>query len=309
MTGLWHAPAAFRRGRLTIVVGLLIVGSAPARTQVRPDTAGLLASLRAARIVELNFVWDAQSPLLPLNPPFSLALAATHASTAGMIPGLAFAGDMMFFSGQHGAPTIDAIGHISSNGKLHGGLDAAASEGPQGLKALGIETYPRERLVNRGVLLDVARFKKVDALAAGQEVTGDDLEATARAQRVDIRAGDSVLVRTGYGRFFTADKAKYLGIRPGIGESGARWLAAKKTFLTGADTLTYDVFPEQGTTFPAHRILIAESGIYIVENFNLEELGEVLAASGATEFALVVNPLRFRGATASPLNAFAILAP
>jgi kynurenine formamidase len=226
-----------------------------------------------------------------------------------MIPGMAFAGDMMYFSGQHGSPTIDALGHISTNGKLYGGLDAAASEGPQGLKELGIENYPRERLVNRGVLLDVARFRRVDALAPGQEVTADDLETTAKAQGVEVRAGDSVLIRTGYGRFFTADKAKYLGVRPGIGESGARWLAAKKVFLTGTDTLTYDVFPATGSVFPAHRVLIAESGIYIVENMNLEELGEVLAASGAREFPLVLNPLRFRGATASPLNAFAILAP
>jgi kynurenine formamidase len=226
-----------------------------------------------------------------------------------MIPGISFAGDMMYFSGQHGAPTIDALGHISSNGKLYGGLDATASESPQGLKQLGIETYPRDRFVNRGVLLDVARFKRLDTLAPGQEITGDDLDATARAQQVDVRAGDSVLIRTGYGRFFTTDKAKYLGVRPGIGESGARWLAARKVFLTGSDTLTYDVFPASGTTFPAHRILIGESGIYLVENMNLEELGEAVASSATRDFPIVVNPLRLRGATGSPLNAFAILAP
>jgi kynurenine formamidase len=302
--------AADRPGRRwAIVAGFLILASPPLLTQTSPsDTAALLASLRTARIVELNFVWDAQSPLLALNPPFALSLSATHASTAGMIPGIAFAGDMMYFSGQHGAPTIDALGHISTNGRLYGGLDAAASEGPQGLKQLGIETYPRDRVVNRGVLLDVARFRRVDALAPGQEVTGDELEATAKAQGVEVRAGDSVLIRTGYGRLFTADKAKYLGVRPGVGESGARWLAARKVFSSGTDTLTYDVFPEAGTTFPAHRILIAENGIYLIESLNLEELAEVVAATGVREFPLVVNPLRIRGATGSPLNAFAILA-
>ena len=35
--------------------------------------------------------------------------------------------------------------------------------------------------------------------------------------------------------------------------------------LTGADQLTYEVYPEKGTVFPAHRILIADNGIYIVE--------------------------------------------
>ena len=57
----------------------------------------------------------------------------------------------------------------------------------------------------------------------------------------------------------------------------------------------------------AHRILIAESGIYLIENLNLEELAQALASMNVYEFPLVVNPLRFKGATASPLNAFAIL--
>jgi kynurenine formamidase len=64
--------------------------------------------------------------------------------------------------------------------------------------------------------------------------------------------------------------------------------------------------PEAGTVFPAHRILIAGNGVYLVENMNLEALGDALAGSTG-EFALVLNPLRIRGATASPLNAFALL--
>ena len=57
----------------------------------------------------------------------------------------------------------------------------------------------------------------------------------------------------------------------------------------------------------AHRILIADSGIYIVENMNLEELGETLAARNKYDFTLVLNPLRLRGMTGSPINAFAIV--
>ena len=59
--------------------------------------------------------------------------------------------------------------------------------------------------------------------------------------------------------------------------------------------------------FPAHRILIGQSVIYIVENMNLEKLGEALAAGGSYEFALVINPPRIRGATGGAINAFAIL--
>ena len=267
----------------------------------------LMSSLKAAKIVELNFVWDQKSPVLSINPPFAAALINTHKQTNGWIPELSFAEDMMYFSGQHGAPTIDAIGHIGHNGKLFGGLSAEQSEAPNGLLALGIEHYPKDRFINRGILLDVARFKNVDALPPGEEITAADLEATARAQGVEVRAGDSVLIRTGYGRYFETDKAKYMGLRPGPGESAAKWMAEKKVFLTGDDQLTYEVYPQKGTIFPAHRILIADNGIYIVENCNLEELSQTLAARKNYEFVLVLNPLRLRGMTGSPLNAFALI--
>jgi kynurenine formamidase len=267
----------------------------------------LMRSLQSAKVVELNFVWDQRSPLLSFNPPYAAALTNTHTQTNGWIPQLSFAADMMYFSGQHGAPTIDAIGHIGHDGKLFGGIALADAESPNGLTKLGIESYPKERLVNRGVLLDVARYKKVDTLGPGEEITAADLEATAKAQGVQIRAGDSVLIRTGYGKFFETDKAKYMGLRPGPGESAANWLASKKVFLTGADQLTYEVYPEKGTIFPAHRILIADNGIYIVENMNLEELAQALAARRNYEFALVLNPPRLRGMTGAAVNAFALI--
>jgi kynurenine formamidase len=281
----------------------LAAGAVPSIADAQTD---LVQTLKAARIVELNFVWDQRSPLLPFNPPFAASLTNTHKQTAGWIPELSFSADMMFFSGQHGAPTIDALGHIGTKGKLYGGISAEQSESPAGLLALGIEHYPKDKFVNRGVLLDVARYKKADTLPPGYEITAADLEATAKAQGVQVQAGDSVLIRTGFGKFF-GDKAKYMGLRPGPGEGAARWLAEKKVFLTGADQLTYEVYPEKGTIFPAHRILIAENGIYIVENLNLEEIGEVLAARGNYAFALVMNPPRLRGMTGAPLNAFAIL--
>jgi kynurenine formamidase len=279
-----------------------------AQQDKKKATANLIKQLKSARVIELNFIWDSKSPILSLNPPFAIGLHSSHKQTAGMIPGgIAYAEDMMFFSGQHGAPTIDALGHISDNGKLFGGLDAVANENPAGLLALGIEVYPKDKLVNRGVLLDVARYKNVDALAAGQEITADDLEATAKAEGVEIQPGDSVLIRTGYGKFFEADRTRYSGFRPGPGEGAARWLAAKKIFLTGDDQMSYEVVPEKGTIFPCHRILIADSGIYLVENLSLEELSKTLAEQKVYEFVLVLNPPRLRGATGAPVNAFAII--
>jgi kynurenine formamidase len=292
--------------RLCAVVGAATLCWGAVQTGAAHAQGDLMRSLSAAKVVELNFIWDNRSPVLPFNPPYLAALVNTHKQTNGWIPELSFAADMMYFSGQHGAPTLDAIGHIGHNGKLFGGLPAEQNEGPNGLLALGVETYPKDKFINRGVLLDVARYKKVDTLAPGEEITPADLEGTARAQGTEIRAGDSVLIRTGYGKFF-GDKAKYMGLRPGPGEAAAKWLADRKIFLTGDDQLTFEVYPEKGTIFPAHRILLADNGIYLVENMNLEELAETLAARRNHEFVLVLNPLRLRGMTGSPLNAFAIV--
>jgi kynurenine formamidase len=282
---------------------------AQAQSNNRKANNDLINTLKSVRVIELNFMWDSKSPLLNLNPPFAIGLHSSHKETAGMIPGgIAYAEDMMFFSGQHGAPTIDALGHISDNGKLFGGLDAVANEGPSGLLALGIEVYPKDKFINRAVLLDVARFKQVDSLDAGYEITAEDLQATAKAEGVEIQAGDSVLIRTGYGKYFEADRAKYSGFRPGPGEGAARWLASKKIFLTGDDQMSYEVVPQKGTIFPCHRVLIADSGIYLVENLNLEELSKALSDQKMYEFTLIINPPRLRGATGAPLNAFAIIA-
>ncbi|HXU35078.1 MAG TPA: cyclase family protein [Blastocatellia bacterium] len=296
---------------LTLIV-IIIAGHSPLVARAQNDkkkaAADLINTLKSARVIELNFIWDSKSPILSLNPPFAIGLHSSHKETAGMIPGgIAYAEDMMFFSGQHGAPTIDALGHISDNGKLFGGLDAVASESASGLLKLGIEVYPKEKLINRAVLLDVARFKNVDALDAGQEITAEDLQATAKAEGVEIQPGDSVLIRTGFGKYFEADRAKYSGFRPGPGESAARWLASKRIFLTGDDQMSYEVVPQKGTVFPCHRILIADSGIYLVENLNLEELSKALAEQKSYEFILVLNPPRLRGATGAPVNAFAII--
>lgn len=293
---------------VVILVAACLPRAVPAQQDKKRATATLISSLKSARVIELNFIWDRNSPLLGLNPPFTIGLQTGHKQTSGMIPGgIAFAADMMFFSGQHGSPNIDALGHISDNMKLFGGADAAANEGPTGLLTLGIEAYPKERFINHAVLLDVARFKNVDALAAGQEITAQDLEATAKAEGVEIQPGDSVLIRTGYGKFFEADRAKYAGFRPGPGEGAARWLASKKIFLAGDDQMSFEVVPEKGTIFPCHRILIADNGIYIVENLNLEELARALAESKVYEFALILNPPRIRGATGAAANAFAII--
>src|SRR6478752_6765600 len=61
---------------------------------------------------------------------------------------------------------------------------------------LGIE-HSRNKMIGRGVLLDIARFRDVDWLADGEGISNDELDQCAKKQKVEIGRGDFVIVRTG----------------------------------------------------------------------------------------------------------------
>jgi kynurenine formamidase len=234
---------------------------------------------------------------------------------------LSFTSEVQHWSGQHGAPSIDAIGHIGHNGLLFGGVNAADATsnllglGRSGVGAnLDIAHYPTDLLVNRGVLLDVASFINGDlsplpAPPSGFEITAQHLSDTAEAQKVTIEPGDTVLIRTGWGQHFTGDPALYKGgSSPGPSVGGAQFLVDQGARVVGSDTLTFEmrpplVFAPVFQVFPVHMLLIADNGINIIENFFFEEL----AAEQVYEFLVVIPPLKIRGGTGSALRAFALV--
>ena len=284
---------------------------------------GFIRNVTKARIFDLSHTWDENSPIASVNPPYSMALAATHQNTRGTFGDggkLSFTSEVQHFSGQHGAPSIDAIGHIGRNGKLFGGVDAAASTsdsrgiGRSGVGAhLDIDHYPKELLVNRAVLLDVASFinRSSAPLDAKVSISGEMLAETARHQGVKVKRGDTVLIRTGWGKYFSESPATYAGAAAaGVGVSGARYLVKSGARVVGNDTLTFEVRPpiaNPGTpafeVFPVHMLVIADNGINIIENYFLDEI----AAAGEYEFVLVVPPLKIRGGTGSALRSFALV--
>jgi kynurenine formamidase len=304
----------------------LITAGAVGLAAATPGTAGAQApggadafvqSVKAARVFDLSFLWNEQAPVLGLNPPYTFALNRTHRMTHeifGQAPGsrVSWASDIMYFSGQHGSPSLDAIGHIGRDLKLFGGVDATvATSTPGGIGAnLGVEAFPSDLMLNRVVVLDVARHVaggKSDPLPPGFEITATHLEQAMTAQGVDVRKGDSLLVRTGWGQYFGRDNARYLGEQsPGPGQDAARWIIARGVRLAGDDTATFEKRPAAygRELFAVHMMLLADNGIYIMENANLDALSEARVSVGL----LVCAPLRIQGATGSPLRAL-VLAP
>src|SRR5262249_12673832 len=134
---------------------------------------------------------------------------------------------MMEHSGTH----IDALCHQACDLKFHGGVDVDPIERQDGYAQLGVETI--QPLLARGVLLDGAKGKKADRLPVNDGVTAEDLEACARAQNVDVRPGDVLIVRTGFGAVWT-DEALYL-TAAGVTKSANIWAADKHVVAVGAD--------------------------------------------------------------------------
>jgi kynurenine formamidase len=201
----------------------------------------------------------------------------------------------------HGATThIDALGHSVFERQLYNGFDAATSTSA-GMSRCGIDkTGP---IVARGVLLDVAAAKEVEALPSDYAIDVADLELTMERQGVELHAGDAVLIRTGMYSVFERDEVEYTRPHPGLGLEGAAYLAERDVVLVGADNRAVEPLPFNGTAeLPVHRLLILEHGIYLVEFMYLEEL----AADAVYEFLFVVAPLRITGGSGSPISPFAV---
>ncbi|UGT44082.1 cyclase family protein [Nocardia yamanashiensis] len=253
------------------------------------------------RLIELGQPFFTGMPCSPNHPGFRMTLARRHGDMVRADGGSA--ANEVIVTGGHVGTHIDALSHVSHDGLLHGGIDAAAAQRGGRFTSHGAEHLPG--FLCRGILLDIARVHDTETLPGGYEVTVADLEAAATAAGVAPEPGDVVLIRTGWARLFD-DPAAYLGSAggvPGVGVAAARWLAARGVVATGADTTAYECIPPDAghSVLPVHRALLVDAGIYILEHLALEELSSL----GISEFVFVLAPLRIVGGTGSPVRPLA----
>jgi len=212
----------------------------------------------------------------------------------------------LLVTGTHVGTHIDALAHVSQDGRLYGDLDAIEECVGGGYQTIGVHTIAP--IVTRGVLLDIPRALGVEVCEAAYEITPACLEAAQRRQDVSIGPDDVVLIRTGWGRRFAEGTESYLGTQsgvPGISEAGAHWLGDLGITAAGADTIAFEWLSPglSHSLLPAHRVLLVERGIYIIEAMDLE----ALADSGAGEFTFILAPLKLVGATGSPVRPLALV--
>ena len=197
---------------------------------------------------------------------------------------------------------FDGLGHIGVGDLFYNGHNRQEFAKAEGLTKLGVENVGA--IVTRGVLIDVAAYKKVPRLDGGYEISVADLQGALKRQGLELRAGDVALVHTGWGSLWIKDNAAFTRNAPGIGLAAGQYLVDRQVTMVAADTWSVEVVPNPNAAlaFPVHQLLIPRNGIYIFENLLTEEL----ARDRAYEFAFMFAPLRLKGATGSPGNPISI---
>jgi kynurenine formamidase len=226
--------------------------------------------------------------------------------------GLEYADDIMIMFLQ-GSTQVDALAHIWYDETTYNGYSADTTVG--GLSRASVLPLANRGIVGRAVLVDIARYRNVDALDRGEEFTLDEMLDAARSQDLTIHPHDVLLVRTGWiPMFYEKGAAEFY--RPPFEEPGllyepkvAKWFHEQEIVGWGTDTIGNELSVQPETLIRGsalHAALMRNLGVIFIEMLWLEELAKECAADGRYEFFFVCSPLKIHGATGSPVNPIAI---
>ncbi len=274
--------------------------------------AAVLSRISGGRVYDLSVEYHKEMPSWSLlgDPTYQMWMTHTPRGTvvdnplnlgSRMHEHVSYSGDAVLMY-THTGTHIDSLSHFGLNGEIWNGFDAHQHQGDLGWKRGGAEKLPP--IIARGVLIDVAGYKRVEILPDGYRITPEDLQGALRRQKVSLQEGDAVFIRTGRMRVIN-DKDAYLKNEPGIGLAAAKWLVeGQGAMLLGSDNLSLEAFPVEtpANWVPVHTYLEAEQGVMIMEVVDLE----ALARDRVYEFAFIGASLKLRGATGAPMRPIAL---
>jgi kynurenine formamidase len=272
--------------------------------------------IREGRTIPLAASRFTGMPLFPGHPPFQVLnyRSPRGIRTGGLTPwgpvndaGLGYMAEYVMGTSHSGAH-IDALSHMTVGDDMHwyGGGNADAHLTDHGPVFGDATKLPP--IFTRGVLIDVPGHRGVQHLSTGEAIDAAEMEGICKAQGVEVRPWDVVVIRTGYMSLWPDADAMMANKTAGPDISAAQWLLDRGVVATGTDTETYEVQPAPdlgptGNPQPVHTLLLIEHGIYLMESLDLEEL----ARQRVYEFCFVALPLKIRGATGSMIDPVAIV--
>jgi kynurenine formamidase len=279
---------------------------------ITPEASlALLARSGGERLFDLSVDYFMGMPSFQAfgDPPYQISMTHTPHGTiadnaSGMGPDVhrkySYCGDAVSMY-THLGTHIDTLVHLGYYDHYWNGINVEEHLGSRAWTVGGADKYPP--LIARGVVLDIAALHGADRVPDGYVIGPDAVRDAAARQRLELRRGDIVLIRTGKMQVWPA--AEYLEMpMPGINLAAARYLCEEAgAMIIGADTAALEAFPgdEEGYA-PVHCYMFATAGTPIMEVVNLEEL----AGERLHEFVFVGMPMPLRGATGAPLRPIAI---
>lgn len=204
---------------------------------------------------------------------------------------------------------IDALCHMWTGpwGEMYNGRPSSDVT-TAGSRSNSVEHW-RDGIVTRGVLYDVPRFRGTPYVALDQPVHGWELADIARAEAIEPRPGDAVLVRSGAAPFFAANPDyphSSPPSTPGVHVSTLEFLHETSAALLGWDLQEAGGQSEYAARIGVHEVAIPYMGLPLLDNTDFERLAETCAELGRWEFQLVIAPLVVVGGTGSPVNPIAM---
>lgn len=205
-----------------------------------------------------------------------------------------------------GVTHLDAVGHFFFDGHAFDGHPTEEILGKQGL-SFGSILAVRDGIFTRGVLLDVARAKGVDALAPGTMIGPADLEATERLAGVTVGRGDALLVRSGAGSPAVRQDGHDADVlAAGLTAECLPWLHEREIAVYAGDCVEYRPQPYPRVPLPLHMVGMVAMGLVQFDALDLEELARVAIEEDRNEFLFLCAPLRIPGGTGSAVNPLAV---
>jgi kynurenine formamidase len=204
------------------------------------------------------------------------------------------------------ATQIDGLAHATEGDDDHwyNGFKEKDWGGNWGPRKADASTIPP--IIARGVLIDVAGYKSVDALPSNYVITVADIEAALRKQQTRLKPGDVVLIRTGALRYWGETGSDHEKLSrhdsAGISVETAKWLVEQQgALMLGSDTSGLEYNPTAADTqafrakyksfMPVHNYLLIEQGIHIGEFHFLEDL----ARERVYEFCYIAATNKIKG--------------
>ncbi|HSH93844.1 MAG TPA: cyclase family protein [Roseimicrobium sp.] len=284
------------------------------------DIVHAASLVRKGRVMSLALRFDSKGPqggktkFAPVGRfnPIHLMLRTGTDAYSGVLDkrGIRSADDIVIMPMQCGTQW-DGLGHIFYGDHMWNGYDCRLVSS-FGAEKCGIEKT-QEKMVGRGVLLDVPKYLDVDCLPDGFGITAALLDEVEKAQGVAVKRGDYLLIRTGQMEAKLAEgNWDYYsgGDAPGLAFDTLEWLHRKEVAAVATDTWGVEVRPNQseqaGITQPWHWLCIPILGLTMGEIFFLGELAKDCAEDGIYEFLFVAPALPVTGAVGSPANPLVI---